>query len=381
MPTATAADQTETARRAIEEVCSGRDLDGIPRVYHPDFVDHVNRLTYRGHEGARRSVALYLELFPDLSSQVEEQVTEGDRVASRWTLRGTHKGRQVKLGGIVISRFADGRIIEDWATSDTLELVRQLGLRRTLGLAVKHRKLIFAREGSAASGPGLIRRALGRITCRFRSDCAVRPSETERIRRIFDRQAPKYDKSISRFEKLLFAGNREWVCERAKGEILELAAGTARNLPFYSDEVEVTGVELSPEMAELGRERAAELGRTIDMQVGDATDLPFPDQSFDTVVCTYGLCTIPDDAAAVREANRVLRPGGRLLLAEHVRSPIRIVRAIQRIGEPFAHRLGGDHLLREPLDHLEAEGFEVEELRRQKAGWVELVAARKPAQA
>jgi ubiquinone/menaquinone biosynthesis C-methylase UbiE len=205
------------------------------------------------------------------------------------------------------------------------------------------------------------------------------PSETERIRRIFDKQAPKYDKSMSRFERLLFAGNREWVCGRAEGEVLELAAGTARNLPFYSADVSVTGVELSPEMAELGRRRAEELGREIDLRVGDAEALPFPDESFDTVVCTYGLCTIPDDDAAVREAKRVLRPGGRILLAEHVRSPNRLVRTIQRVLEPLAHRFGGDHLLREPLDHLAAEGFKVDEVRRLKAGWVELVAAHKPA--
>src|SRR5262249_21938895 len=146
------------------------------------------------------------------------------------------------------------------AASDTLELVRQLGVRRTLALAVTHRELIFAPEGQAA-GPSVSRGAVDRLTCRFRSDCAVRPSETERIRQIFDKQAPSYDKSMSRFEKLLFAGNREWVCERAQGEVLELAAGTARNLPFYSQGVIVSGVELSPEMAELGRRRAAALGR------------------------------------------------------------------------------------------------------------------------
>ena len=379
MPTATVADQTETARLALEEVCSGRDLDGIARVYHPDFVDHVNRLTYRGHEGARRSVALYLELFPDLRFEVDDQVSEGDKVASRWTLRGTHRGREVELRGIVISRFEDGRIIEDWAASDTMELVRQLGLLRTLKLAFTHRKLIFDRAG-VASQRGAPRGAIDRITCRFRRNrsCPVPRSETERIRRIFDKQAPKYDKSMSRFERLLFAGNREWVCERAEGKVLELAAGTARNLPFYSADVKVTGVELSPEMANLGRRRAEDLGREIDMRVGDAEALPFPDDSFDSVVCTYGLCTIPDEAAAIREAKRVLRPGGRILLAEHVRSPNPIVRTIQRLLEPFARRFGGDHLLREPLDHLAAEGFEVEELKRLKAGWVELVAARKP---
>jgi ubiquinone/menaquinone biosynthesis C-methylase UbiE/predicted ester cyclase len=380
MPTATAADQTDTARRALEEVCSGRNLDGIAAVYHPDFVDHVNRLTYRGHDGARRSVALYLALFPDLRLDVDEQVSEGDRVASRWTLHGTHRGRQVELRGIVISRFEDDRIIEDWAASDTMELVRQLGPRRTLQLFVNHRKLLLDPGDASMSGRGALRRLIDRITCRFRRNrsCPIPPSETERVQHIFDKQAPKYDKSMARFERLLFSGNREWVCSRAEGEVLELAAGTARNLPFYPESVRVTGVELSPEMAALARKRAEDLGRQIDMRVGDAEALDFPDESFDTVVCTYGLCTIPDDAAAVREARRVLRPGGRILLAEHVRSPNPLVRAVQRALDPLAHRFGGDHLLREPLDHLAAEGFEVEEVNRSKAGWVELSAARKP---
>jgi predicted ester cyclase len=137
---------TETARRALEEVCSGRDLSALPDVYHPEFVDHVNAREYRGHEGARRSVALYLALFSDLRFEVEDQVTEGERVASRWTLHGTHRGRDVRLSGIVISRLQEGRIIEDHAASDTMELVRQLGIWRSLLLAVKHHKLIFGQN-------------------------------------------------------------------------------------------------------------------------------------------------------------------------------------------------------------------------------------------
>jgi ubiquinone/menaquinone biosynthesis C-methylase UbiE len=211
-----------------------------------------------------------------------------------------------------------------------------------------------------------------------RRSCPAR-NETDRIRKIFDKQAPKYDRSMARFERLLFSGNREWACSQAEGDVLEIAAGTARNLEHYPQGVRLTGIELSPEMAELGRKRAQELGRQIDLRVGDAEQLDFADESFDTVVCTYGLCTIPDDAAAVREARRVLRPGGKLLLAEHVRSPNPVVRTIQRLIDPLAHRFGGDHLLREPLGRLDAEGFRVEQLRRSKAGFVELVAARKPA--
>lgn len=213
---------------------------------------------------------------------------------------------------------------------------------------------------------------------RRNKSCPV-PSETDRIRQIFDKQAPKYDRSMSRFERVLFAGTREWACSRAEGDVLEIAAGTARNLPFYGPGVKLTGVELSPAMAELGRARGEQLGRQIDLRVGDAEHLDFPGESFDTVVCTFGLCTIPDHRAAVREAKRVLRPGGRILLAEHVRSPNPLVRAIERVIAPFACRFGGDHFLREPLEPLADEGFEVEQLKRLKAGFVELVAARKPA--
>ena len=141
-------DQQQVARRALEDVCSGRDPNGIPDVYHPRFVDHVNALVYRGTEGARKSVALYRELFPDLRFVVEEQVTEGDRVASRWTLTGTHRGRAVRLRGIVISRFEDGKIVEDWASSDTLELARQLGVWRSLLLVAKHHKLLRAERST-----------------------------------------------------------------------------------------------------------------------------------------------------------------------------------------------------------------------------------------
>jgi ubiquinone/menaquinone biosynthesis C-methylase UbiE len=202
-------------------------------------------------------------------------------------------------------------------------------------------------------------------------------NETERVRRIQDKTAPRYDRQISFFERILFGGGREWVCSQAEGEVLEIAAGTARNLPFYPADVRITAIELSPEMLAIARRRAEEVGRPADLRLGDAQALDLPDESFDTVVCTLGLCTIPDHRRAVSEAGRVLRPGGRLLLLEHVRSPAPIVRAAQRLLEPLTVRFEGDHLLREPLDALAAEGFEVERLERSKWGIVERVAARK----
>jgi ubiquinone/menaquinone biosynthesis C-methylase UbiE len=206
----------------------------------------------------------------------------------------------------------------------------------------------------------------------------ARPEETERIRRLYEKEAPKFDRGMSRWDRTLFAGTREWVCAQASGDVLEIAIGTARNLPFYPPDVRLTGVELSPAMIEVARQRAEELSREVDLRLGDAEALEFADESFDTVVCTYSLCTIPDDRAAVREAKRVLRSGGKLVLAEHVRSPVGVVRAVERMIEPLAVRFGGDHLTREPLEHLEAEGFTVETVERSKLGIVELVTAHKP---
>ena len=207
---------------------------------------------------------------------------------------------------------------------------------------------------------------------------AASSSESQRVRDIFEREAGKYDRQISFFEKALFGGGREWVCSQAEGEVLEIAAGTGRNLAFYPPHVRVTMTEFTPAMLDIARKRRAELGREADLREGDAQQLEFPDDSFDTVVCTLGLCTIPDDGAAVREVRRVLRPGGRFLLLEHVRSPLRMVRAVQRLLDPLFVRFEGDHIMREPLEHLRAEGFAIERLERSKAGIVERVAARKP---
>jgi ubiquinone/menaquinone biosynthesis C-methylase UbiE len=206
-------------------------------------------------------------------------------------------------------------------------------------------------------------------------------SETERVLRLYEKEAPKYDRQMRFFEWLLFGNGREWVCSQAEGEVLEIAVGTGRNLPYYPDGVRLSGVELSPAMLEIARTRARELGREIDLRVGDAQALEFPDESFDSVVCTLSLCTIPDDRAAVAEVRRVLRPGGRLLLLEHVRSPLLPIRTAERLLEPLMLRFEADHLTREPLEHLRAEGFAIERLERSKLGIVERVAARKPAEA
>jgi ubiquinone/menaquinone biosynthesis C-methylase UbiE len=131
-------------------------------------------------------------------------------------------------------------------------------------------------------------------------------------------------------------------------------------------------------MLDLARQRASSLSREIDLREGDAEQLNFPDATFDTVVCTFSLCAIPDEHKAVSEMQRVLKPGGLLILADHVRSSVRLGRAGQRLLEVATVPMQGEHFLRRPLPVVEDAGMTVEQHERFNLGIVERLAARKP---
>ena len=206
----------------------------------------------------------------------------------------------------------------------------------------------------------------------------ARQRETDQAREFYDRIAPRYDRLIRLPERLLFADGRRWVGARAHGDVLEIAVGTGRNLPLFARDITLTGIQLSPRMLEVARRRADEFGRAAGLRLGDAQDLPFADESFDTVVCTLSLCSIPDENRAVAEAVRVLRPGGRFILLEHVAGDNALVRGGQRLLDPIFVRFQADHLLREPAAAVQQAGLEIMERERSKLGIVERVSARKP---
>nr|WP_092528528.1 methyltransferase domain-containing protein [Amycolatopsis arida] len=179
-------------------------------------------------------------------------------------------------------------------------------------------------------------------------------------------------------DRVLFADSRRWACSRATGDVLEVAVGTGLNFDVYPDDVTLTGIDLSEDMLAIARTRTAELGRPVTLLQGNAHALPFDDATFDTVVCTFGLCAIPDVDAAVTEMRRVLRPGGRLVLVDHVHSSSRLVRVVQRLLELGTVPLAGEHFLRRPLHHVRAAGFTIEDVQRFKIGIVERLTAHTP---
>lgn len=123
-------------RRLFEEMESQGNLAIADDIFASDFVNHTPFGEMHGPEGAKQFVSKLRTAFPDLQVTVEDQIAEGDKVATHWTARGTHKakfqgmpptGKQMEIRGIVISQIANGKIVEQWGNPDILGLMQQLG--------------------------------------------------------------------------------------------------------------------------------------------------------------------------------------------------------------------------------------------------------------
>jgi ubiquinone/menaquinone biosynthesis C-methylase UbiE len=205
---------------------------------------------------------------------------------------------------------------------------------------------------------------------------ADRARAIEVKRRLYAKEAPTYDREADFTERWLFGTeHRGWACSKATGDTLEVAIGTGLNLPLYPSTVRLTGVDLSPEMLALAETRAKETGRILGLIRGYAQDLPFADRSFDTVVATYGLCSVRDDAGAISEMHRVLRPGGRLILVDHIRSSVPPIFWLQWLYEYIPRRTKGEYSTRRPSVHVMAGDFQIQARDRLRAGIIERLVA------
>jgi ubiquinone/menaquinone biosynthesis C-methylase UbiE len=197
-------------------------------------------------------------------------------------------------------------------------------------------------------------------------------------RRFWDQHAATYDRGMRFAERRILRDTRDWVCRRATGRILEVAIGTGLNICWYDTAAQLTGLDLSWQMLQQARRRAGNPGPDADMVEGSAEQLPFADDTFDTVLCTLSLCSVPDDRQAVREMIRVLKPGQKLILADHVESSVVPARLLQQALDWWTVPHQGEHFRRRPIRLVQQAGLPIIEHERFLLGIIERLVATKP---
>ena len=158
---------------------------------------------------------------------------------------------------------------------------------------------------------------------------------------------------------------RKRLLSTASGRVLEIGCGPGANFEYYPWEqiTQFVTIEPDPYMLERGKKTAARLGRDVDLRESGAEDLPFPDDSFDTVIASLVLCTIPHPEKALAEMLRVLVPGGTLRFMEHVRSRNRLGALAQDISTPvWSWMAGGCQPNRDTEASIRATGFAITEI-------------------
>ncbi len=178
----------------------------------------------------------------------------------------------------------------------------------------------------------------------------------EKTKRRFGRIARLYDFFELPFKKK-FSRLRKRLVKNAEGRTLEVGIGTGNNIPFYPGSVELTGIDISDKMISIARKKSTG-GLKVNLQVMDAEDMLFEDNSFDTVVSFGTLCSIPDPDRGLKEIRRVCRDGGKILMLEHVRSNNKIAGKMMDLFNPITRRIIGDNINRRTYESILNAGFD-----------------------
>lgn len=208
-----------------------------------------------------------------------------------------------------------------------------------------------------------------------------RDRSAETVRARYNRVARFYDLEQLIEEPLVFGRLRTalWRGAPATGKILEVGVGTGVNMKHYPSAASVEAIDISDRMLAKAKMRAEREGADVTLSLMDTQHLEFGEQTFDAVVATCVFCSVPDPIAGLREVHRVLKPGGRLLLLEHVRSGNRLVGKVMDIINPIAVRMSGANINRRTLENLQAAGFVDLDVESHMFGLIKTIRAQMPA--
>jgi len=178
----------------------------------------------------------------------------------------------------------------------------------------------------------------------------------ETIKKRYNRVARIYD-ILEYPMETGFSKWREELLNQADGKTLEVGIGTGKNIPYYPEQVELTGIDFSPGMIEMAKKKVKDKGN-VHLQVMDAENMEFEDNSFDTVVTSCVFCSVPDPVQGLKEIRRVCKKEGKILMLEHVRSNHKVIGKMMDIVNPLPLHIYGANINRRTFDNLLKAGFD-----------------------
>ncbi|AKB40968.1 class I SAM-dependent methyltransferase [Methanosarcina mazei] len=179
----------------------------------------------------------------------------------------------------------------------------------------------------------------------------------------YNRIAPVYELLDLPLEFFFFRKWRKEALSGLSGKVLEIGVGSGRNLKYYQAGCSVTGIDASEGMLEKARQKTRGV-KNVNLFLMDAEHLEFPDNSFDYIIATFVLCTIPDPVIALKEMRRVLKPSGELIALEHMHSSNPVISLFEHMIDPFLFFLLGDHTTRHTVKNIQEAGFTILEAKK-----------------